>query len=248
MKEKKTYIYGRHALIEALSHAPKTIKKVFLASSMQDEVLLDLIKEVGVSVSELSENAGGKETRDASHQGVVALVDSQSLTLSYDEFMNALTIKNNTALVIMGELQDPQNIGAVIRSAVAFGASGVLIPKHNQGQVTGAVVKVSAGMVFKIPLVSIDGLEETISDLKKRGVTVYGLAGGGNRSIVDEQFTTPTAFVLGNESKGISSEVHDMCDVILSIPIDTKCESLNVAVSASIVLYDWKSKHQDITE
>lgn len=250
MKEKKTYIYGKHALVEALSHAPKSIKKIFLSPHIKDEELLDLITKNSIPLSELSGDAkSGRDTRDANHQGVVALVANDGLMQSYTDFVNELEITPDTSLVIMGELQDPQNIGAVIRSAAAFGVSGVLMPTHNQGQVTGAVVKVSAGMAFRIPLVTIGNINDTIRDLKKRGFWVYGLAGDADVTVTDEKFDSPTVFVLGNESKGVREKTRELCDFMLSIPMDKKCESLNAAASAAIALYAWSAKHPDaITE
>ncbi|MCK5095879.1 MAG: 23S rRNA (guanosine(2251)-2'-O)-methyltransferase RlmB [Candidatus Pacebacteria bacterium] len=246
MKERKTYIYGKHALIEALAHSPQSIKKVFLSSNIDDEELLTLIKETGVPTSKLSGDATlGKDLREATHQGVVALVANEGLMRPYKEFIKDLEIKEDTSLVILGELQDPQNIGAVIRSAAAFGVSGVLMPSHNQGQATGAVVKVSAGMAFRIPLVTIGNINDTIRDLKKRGFWVYGLAGEAETKVTDEKFDAPTVFVLGNEAKGVREKTRDLCDIMLSIPIDQKCESLNAAASAAIALYAWSAKHQN---
>ena len=143
----------------------------------------------------------------------------------------------------MGELQDPHNVGAIIRSAAAFGVSGVLMPEHNQAPITGAVVKVSAGMAFRIPLVRIGNINTVIRDLKERGFWVYGLDGEAKTSIVDESFDAPTVFILGNESKGIREKTAELCDVMLSIPMHPQCESMNVASSTSVALYAWSAKH-----
>jgi len=240
----KTYVYGKHALKEALLNRPETIKKVFLAPNIDAPELLLLIKKAGVPTAELSKTkASEKDLQSAVHQGVVALVSIEDLVHPYHEFINSLPITNDTSLVLLDELQDPQNIGAVIRSAAAFGVSGVLIPEHNQGQITGSVLKVSAGMAFRVPIVSIGNVNNTLSDLKKRSFWIYGLIGGTKEDINDEPFNSPTVMVLGNESKGIREKTRELCDIRLSIPINPKCESLNAATSMAVALYAWSIKH-----
>lgn len=247
MIQDKIYIYGRHAVVEALKHSPKALKKIFISHAIADAKLKELIAKSGVPTAPL---ASGKELRDISgseaHQGVIGLISLKGLMRQYDEFIKGLQINKNTALVLLDEIQDPHNVGAIIRSAAAFGISGVLIPEHNQAPVTGAVVKVSAGMAFRIPLVSIGNINNTMRDLKKRGFWIYGLDGSAKKSIADEKFDTPTLFILGNESKGIRQKTRELCDELISIPISPRCESLNVAASAAVVLYAWSAKHDII--
>lgn len=242
--EKKVYIYGRHAVAEALSSARKgVLKKVFLAPEVDDRELKELIRRSGVPISNLS---GSKKASnsivDVSHQGVVGLVDTRRLTQPYKEFMDELTVNKNSMLVILGELHDPQNIGAIIRSAAALGAAGVLMPEHNQGRITGAVIKVSAGMAFRVPLVSIGNVNSTIKDLKEKGFWAYALDMGGKKKLQDEAFDAPTVFVFGNESAGVRQKTLEACDEILSISMKPECESLNVAASAAIAMYQWGAK------
>src|SRR3989344_206813 len=158
MDRERIYIYGKHALKEALLHKPKAVQKVFLSSQTHDEELFGLLKKAGIKPAELTGNTlkkGGAE--DASHQGVIALISAG-------------------ALVLLDEIQDPHNVGAIIRSAAAFGIAGVLIPQHNQAPITGAVVKVSAGMAFRVPLVAIGNVNTTLRDLKEHGFWIYALA------------------------------------------------------------------------
>ncbi|MFA4890295.1 MAG: 23S rRNA (guanosine(2251)-2'-O)-methyltransferase RlmB [Candidatus Paceibacterota bacterium] len=253
MTQDKVYIYGRHAVAEALKRAPKALRKIFLSSPSKggqagaDANLKELIRQSGVPTVPL---ASGRELRDISgseaHQGVIGLISLKGLMRQYDEFAGGLSISPNTALVLLDEIQDPHNVGAIIRSAAAFGISGVLIPEHNQAPITSAVVKVSAGMAFSIPLVSIGNINGTVRDLKKRGFWVLGLDGNAKKSIADESFDTPTLFILGNEAKGIRQKTRELCDALVSIPIDPKCESLNVAASAAVALYAWSAKHDII--
>lgn len=233
MKKEKTYIYGRHALKEALVSAPQAIIKIFLAKR-DDAELESLIKHTGISVGESSV---ANIEKDASHQGIIASIDPDKITRGYDEFFQDYSATETSLFVFLNGLQDPQNVGAIIRSAAAFGASGIIMPRAEQAPVTGAVAKTSAGMVFRVPIISIGDKISTIKDLKKKGFKIYGMEGDSKNMIQDEKFEGPTVFVMGNESKGLEKELLDLCDKLIAIPMDPKCESLNVAVSAGIALY-----------
>ena len=139
MKQEKIYIYGKHALMEALRNSPKAVDKVYL-ESRQDKEIEAIISKLGLSVGKLSEGMGDGVEKGAKHQGVIGRVALSRLVRSYQEFIGSLKVTPDTALVVLGEIQDPQNVGAIIRSAAAFGIAGVLIPEHNQAPVTGAVV------------------------------------------------------------------------------------------------------------
>lgn len=240
----KVYIYGRHAVAEALRCAPGALKKIFLSSqASSDAKLKELINKSGVPIAPF---ASGRKLQDISgseaHQGVLGLVSLKALMQQYHEFAEGLAVNPGTALVLLDEIQDPHNVGAIIRSAAAFGISGVLIPEHNQAPVTGAVIKVSAGAAFSIPLISIGNINNTVRDLKRRGFFVYGLEGDAKKSITGEPFDAPALFIFGNEAKGIRLKTRELCDMLVSIPINPKCESLNVAASAAVALYAWSAK------
>ncbi len=244
MTQSKTYIYGKHALIEAMTSAPKIIEEVFFTHTFDDPELRTSVKKSGISITTLPPNKLPRGVDDgAVHQGVMALISLNILIRPYKEFINNLEVNPNTLLVLLGEIQDPQNVGAIIRSAAAFGVSGVLIPEHNQAPITGAVVKVSAGMIFRLPLVAIGNVNTTVADLKKKGFWIYGLEGESKDDIKNEKFDAPTVFILGNESRGIRLKTRDLCDVLLSIPTNPQCESLNVASSAAVAMYQWSTKH-----
>ncbi len=244
--KEKVYIYGKHALMEALENTPQVIRKVFLAPEVRDADLRTLIERHAIPAAELGASQGRELAgRDAVHQGVIAVMDPAVLLISLDSLLARLDLTKNPALVILGEVQDPHNVGAIIRSAAAFGVSGVLIPEHNQAGVTGAVVKTSAGMAFRIPLVAIGNVNATIALLKERGFWIYGLAMTGSTNLGTETFDTPTAFVIGNEGAGIREKTLEHCDTTLSIPMHPRTESLNAAVSAAVVFYEWSKKHPE---
>ncbi|OGG76460.1 23S rRNA (guanosine(2251)-2'-O)-methyltransferase RlmB [Candidatus Kaiserbacteria bacterium RIFCSPLOWO2_01_FULL_55_19] len=242
----KVYMYGKHALKEALLNAPKIIRKVFLSPDIHDAELRALLEKHSIPTAELARGSEkGLVGRDTAHQGVIATMNPSSLLIPLPAFLNTLDIRKNPAVVILGEVQDPHNVGAIIRSAAAFGLAGVLIPGHNQAGVTGAVVKTSAGMVFRIPLVSIGNVNNTLKILKEKGFWIYGLAMDGQTALSAEAFNAPSAFVIGNEGAGIREKTIQACDVTLSIPMHTRTESLNAAVSAAVVFYEWSKKHPE---
>lgn len=186
---------------------------------------------------------GGHGWEEAAKKGITP-ANIKHLPLPYEKFIEGLKITNDTALVVLGEVQDPQNVGAIIRTAAAFGIAGVLIPDRRNAQVNATVVKVSAGMAFQVPLVSISNVNETLRDLKKRGFWTYGLDGAAKQSIHDEKFDAPSAFILGNEANGVRQKTLEVCDIPLIIPMNSKCESLNVAASAAVALYAWSVHHK----
>jgi 23S rRNA (guanosine2251-2'-O)-methyltransferase len=242
----KTYIYGKHALHEALRNAPHVVKKVFFAPEMDDRELRELVRSRDIPISELkSREAGRIVGQDTPHQGVIAVANLERLMVDFDDFIDRLDVSTDTMLVLLDELTDPQNVGAIIRSAAAFGAAGVLMPSHNQAPLTGSVVKASAGMVFRVPIVSIGNVNRTIGLLKERDFRAYALAMEGSKTVSEETYDMPSLFVVGNEGKGIREKTFEHCDATLSIPMHSRCESLNASVSAAVALYAWSAQHPE---
>lgn len=241
----KLYIYGKHALWEALSYRPEVVRKIFFSSRIHDLELRNLIRKRGVTISELKEKQADRMVGgDTAHQGIVAIIDGAGLSIDFRDFQAGLEVNPHTMLVLLDELTDPHNVGAIIRSAAAFGAAGVLMPRHNQAPITGAVVKASAGMVFRVPLVSIGNVNYTIGELKDAGFRIYGLEMEGTENVTEEKFEEPTLFIVGNEAKGIRQKTMELCDVKMRIPMHPRCESLNASVSTAVVLYEWSKHHQ----
>jgi 23S rRNA (guanosine2251-2'-O)-methyltransferase len=243
----KTYIYGRHALVEALKNAPKALKKIFLAPQFADAELSALIKKAGVPVTSIEADSTPHGVhREDVRQGIIGLLSPENLVIPFKEFISKVKITPDTCLVLLDEIQDPHNVGAIIRSAAAFGISGILMPEHNQAPVTGTVIKVSAGMAFRVPLVSVGNVNTTLRDLKDKGFWIYGLEMNEGHTTVTEKFDAPAVFVMGNEAEGIRQKTRELCDILLAIPMNPKCESLNVAASTAVTLYAWSLQHQDV--
>lgn len=241
----RAYIYGKHALMEALLNAPHVVRKAFLSSEAgNDRELRHLLTKARVPVTFMKGKEASRMVGDeTSHQGVIALADTSSLIEDFASFLARLQISDDTMLVILDELTDPHNVGAIIRSAAAFGAAGVLMPTHNQAPITGAVVKTSAGMVFRVPIASIGNANYAIDALREKGFRTYALTMDGKASTSKEAFEGPTLIVIGNEAKGIRQKTLERADVTLRIPMHPRTESLNASVSAAIVLYEWSAAH-----
>lgn len=239
------FIYGKNPVMGALEGRPDVVERIFLEKGK------DLEKEINIKINNILEKNKipkenftttdlGKDMKDVNHQGIMAKVRVHELVVDFEYFLENLQIDSNTCLLVLGELEDVQNVGSIIRSALAFGVAGILIPEHNQAQINATIVKISAGAAFSIPLVKIGNVNQAIEKLKEKRFWIYGLDAFGEKTIYEENYTEPTAFVIGNEGDGIREKTREHCDIILSIPISEKCESLNASVSAAVTLYEWR--------
>ncbi len=237
-KDDKVYLYGKHALREALLAKPQAVQKVFLDDNAQaDKELIGLLNQHKIAFSSMKGDTTAKSVgNDAVHQGVIAVINVEKLYTPLDE---VISWQGNPCFVLLDELHDPHNVGAIIRSAAAFGASAILMPEHNQSPITGTVIKTSAGMVFRIPIVKIGNVNQTVRLLKEKHMWSYGLVMNGDTTLNKAVFDTPTLFIVGNESTGIREKTLELCDIKLTIPMNPECESLNASVAASVVLYEW---------
>ena len=242
-----TIIYGKHAVAALIANAPARIQNLYVAPSALPE-FEELAAARGVRIEPFTPSTLNRELEGAVHQGVVARASLSALMQDYNAFIKDLPVTPATSLVMLNEITDPYNVGAIIRSAAAFGASGVLIPSHNQAPVTGIVAKASAGTVFSIPIVGINNENQTIEDLKKKGFWIYGLAGEGANELTKEKFDAPACFVVGSEGEGLRYKTREHCDILLRIPMHSRVESLNASVSAAVVLSAWATQHRDTLE
>lgn len=234
------YIYGVHAVSEVLARSPKRVRTLYVAKEREGEMKV-AAKKAGLPYIPLPSHVE-REVEGENHQGVVALVEVPE-PVSLGEFLDSVTVSSNTALVILGGIQDPHNVGAIIRSCAGFGISGVLVPERRQAPITGTVAKVSAGTVFSVPLVSISNINQTIALLKEKGFWIYGLAGEGQNPLPQEKFDAPAVFVVGSEGDGLREKTREHCDIVLSIPMHPRCESLNASASVAVVLSHWSAQH-----
>ncbi len=177
-----------------------------------------------------------KVFKDAKGQDI-AQISLHRLVQRFEDFVDKFEPKAGDILVLLSGIEDPHNVGAIIRSAAAFGATAILLPTHSQAPITDTVFKVSAGMAFRVPLVVIDNLQQALGALKKKGVKIYGLEARGKGVVSELQGGEARLFIFGNEGEGINKSARVLCDEMLSIPMDPRCESLNVAAAAAITLF-----------
>lgn len=244
MKQNRIYIYGKHAVMEALRYAPQALTKVYIDPKLADPEFKKLLQSANLPTAKLSEGLARADLASGTaHQGIVGQLSIPQLMLAYPKWADTLAITPDTSLVLLAGVQDPHNVGAIIRSCAGFGTVAVLLPTVGQSPVTGVVAKSSAGMAFRIPMVQVDDMLHAIADLKKRGFKAYGLTGDGPHSLHAEVFEGPALFILGNEGTGLPPHLRALCDRLLAIPTHPRAESLNVAAAAAVTLFAWSSRH-----
>jgi len=235
-------IYGKNPVIEALLGKPSKVEEVLISEGARRDRYLEVIKlarESKVKVSFLPQKAISKISGTSDHQGIVARVlDFEYGTL--DEILGlAIRKKEKPLLVILDHIEDPQNLGAIIRTVNVLGAHGIVIPKDRAVGVTPAVFKASAGAASFVPIARVVNLVMTIGDLKKKGVWIVGADQGASRSVFEEALgNLDLALVIGSEGRGLGRLVKEECDFLLSIPNVGEVSSLNASVAAGIMIYE----------
>ncbi len=243
--EDKEYIFGKHPIEEFLTRTPKRVQKIFIKDGIDPRFgasLKALAKKYKISVVEVDLKKLALLSGGEQHQGVVALV-SPTPMLDLKEWIAKIKIENNPCVVLMDELEDPHNVGAIIRSAAGFGASAVLLAKHRQSPITGVVTKASAGTIDRVSLVRIGNINDTIVKLKEKGFWILGLDAEGDQSLFEVDMKMPVCLVVGGEGKGVREKTLENCDIKVRIPMENKVESLNASVSVALVLYEWRKQN-----
>ena len=233
-------IEGRNAVIEAL-RAGTAIDKIYIAKGETDAALGHIASTArgkGVVVVEADRRKLDGMSRTKSHQGVIAIAAVREYA-SVDDILNAAREKNEPPLIVVcDELSDPHNLGAVIRTAEAAGAHGVIIPKRRSAGLTAIVAKTSAGAVSYLPVARVPNLTALLKELKNEGLWIFGTAADGTTSLYDADLKGPAAIVIGSEGDGMSRLVREQCDFLVSIPMRGQVNSLNASAAAAVVLYE----------
>lgn len=235
-------VSGRNSVLEAL-RAGVPVTAVYVASRIESDdrtrEILALASSTRAPLMEVGRAELDRLTEGSVHQGVAIAVPAYSYA-EVDDLLDAAALASVPPLIVaLDGVTDPRNLGAVIRSAGAFGAHGVLVPTRRSAGVTAAAWKVSAGAIARVPVARATNLARALAELRKSGVFVVGLAGDGDTPLGELPFAgDPLVLVAGSEGKGLSRLVREQCDAIASIPIASGIESLNASVAAGIALYE----------
>ena len=233
------YIYGINSVTEALKARGRAFEWVGMAKERHDIRLQRLIEDcrrLKIQVKFLERTELDRMAGTAAHQGVVAVTSAKQ----YSELEDIVGAKRGeySLVVVLDGVEDPHNLGAILRTSDAAGADGIVIPDRRAASVTGTVTKVSAGASEHLPIAKVTNIARSIEELKDRNIWTVGLAEEGKQTYDSLDYNMDCALVLGAEGKGLHDLVKRKCDFLVSIPMLGKVPSLNVSVAAAVVLYE----------
>jgi len=240
MSDDTEIIAGRNSVLEALK-AGRSLNKILVAKGDRQGSVRDIIgqaRKKGLIIQEVDNAKLDQLSAGVRHQGVVALAAPVAYA-DLDDVLAAACEKNEPPfLVLLDELADPHNVGAILRTADATGVHGVLIPKRRSCPLTQTVAKTSAGAIEHVPVVRIGNVAQTLKALKKQGIWVVGADMDGTGDYYEAAFTGPVVIVVGNEGEGMGRLTKEACDFLVRIPMRGKIASLNASVACSLLLYE----------
>ena len=235
-----SWIAGIHPVREALI-AKRQMDRVLIArgvNSPRIQEIVDLCRKSGIPVRFEPRQALDRLAKGTPHQGVLASGAAQK----YSELAELIT--HARLLVALDGVEDPHNLGAVIRTAHAAGADGIILPERRAAGLTEIVAKASAGAISLLPVARVTNLNRALEELKSANFWIYGLDERGTSLYSIAEFAAPTVFVLGAEGKGLHQQTKTHCDVLVSIPMAGQIASLNVSVAAGVVLFEWRRRRE----
>lgn len=233
-------IEGKNPVTEALKNDVQ-IDRILISKEAQESSfskILTMAKENNVLVKYVDKAALNKISENGRHQGVIAEAMEYQYKEIDDIFINAQAKGEKPFVIILDEITDVHNLGAIIRTAECLGAHGVIIPNRRAAGVNGIVAKTSAGAVEYIPVVRVTNITQTLDILKEKGLWIYGADMDGEKYIYEERFDVPVGLVIGSEGAGIGRLIKENCDTIVKIPMKGKINSLNASCAASIIIYE----------
>ena len=240
IKQREDLVEGRNAVIELLK-SNKTIEQLFIANGKMEgsiNKILGLAKDKGVIVKEVDRKKLDLMSETKAHQGVIAQITPFKYS-TVDEILNYAKQKDEDPfIVILDELEDPHNLGSIVRTAELCGVHGIIIPKRRNVGVTATVYKASVGAIEYVKIAKVTNVNSTIDELKAKNIWVYGADINGEEYSYDTNFNGACAIVIGNEGKGISKLTKNKCDKLVKIPMIGKINSLNASVAGGIMMYE----------
>lgn len=238
--EGEQYLAGKHPVLEALK-AGRALNKIWLSNQAQKSLVQPILEEAkgrGVVVQYADKRKLDSLAPGIQHQGVVAQAAAVSYAEPEELLARAAERGEAPLIVLLDEVEDPHNLGSILRSVDCTGAHGVIVPKRRSASLTAVVAKTSAGAVEYVPVARVSNLAQTIDRLKEAGVWIAGAAGEAKADVYATDLTGPIAIVIGSEGKGLSRLIREKCDFLISLPMFGKLNSLNASVAAGIILYE----------
>jgi 23S rRNA (guanosine2251-2'-O)-methyltransferase len=230
---------GLHPVLEALK-AGSSVEHVHVAKGAggaRVQEVIDACRRAGIPVRFEERAVLDKLARTAVHQGVVAVATAE-------KYRHLSEVPEGARLVVVLDgVEDPHNLGAIIRTANAAGVNAVVIPERRAAGVTPVVAKAAAGALEHVPLVKVVNINRALESLKEDGFWIYGLDERGETSYDEYEYNSPTVFVLGGEGKGLHAQTRKHCDALVRIPMSGAIGSLNVSVAAGVMLFEWKRRY-----
>ncbi|MDR9364844.1 MAG: 23S rRNA (guanosine(2251)-2'-O)-methyltransferase RlmB [Balneolaceae bacterium] len=242
MDESNEFIYGRNPVEELLKNRADEVEKIYINRKLNKQsfsTILSLASDNRVPVAEVPGSKLYELVGKVNDQGIVAAI-SQIQYEEFEDWLERIEPNQNTGILLLDEIEDPHNFGAILRTAAASGMDAVIVPKHRQAPVSAAAYKTSAGTAGRIPIVRAVNLNQAILKLKDNKFWIAGLDMDGDSLLWEQTFDVPMAFVIGNEGRGMRQKTGEHCDFLLSIPMYNGVESLNASVSAALVCYEWR--------
>lgn len=233
-------IFGRNPVLEALK-GNRSINKLLIAKGAAGGSLSEIKAKAlsgRIPVQEVERSYLDTLAEGGSHQGVVALAAARDYVEVEDILALARTKGEDPLVLLLDEVADPHNLGAILRTADGAGAHGVIIPKRRSAGLTETVAKASAGAVEYVPVARVSNIAQTIDNLKKRGLWIVGTDARGEKVYWEQDLAGPLGIVVGSEGKGIGRLVKEKCDFLVRVPMKGKISSLNAGVAASLILYE----------
>ena len=230
---------GIHPVVEAL-RGKRPLDRILVAKGAGGprlQEIIDLARQASVPVRFEPRNSLDRLAGSPAHQGIVAMGAAQK----YADIGQAAA---GELVVVLDGVEDPHNLGAIIRTAHAAGAASVVIPERRAASVTDVVAKAAAGALEHLPVARVTNINRTLENLQERGFWIYGLDERGDQDYDRVDYGSPAAIVLGGEGKGLHEQVRKHCDALVRIPMAGKISSLNVSVAAGVVLFEWNRRRR----
>lgn len=232
-------IWGIHPVLELLATRPRSVYEVHIQQTKGGkklQAIIDLAREQKVKVK-FTPQFRIPGSNQINHQGVIARIMEHE-TLTEADFFSLIDKTDTPFLLALDSIQDPHNLGAIIRSASAAGVHGLILPKDRSAPLSGTVAKIAAGALEHLPICQTTNLVRTLQKLKENGVWIYGTIKEGGTSIYETDFDGPICLVIGSEQKGIRPLVKEQCDFKTTIPMQGELESLNASVAAAVIMFE----------